>query len=78
MEDLAKPKRSKLTGVRLDSCTSAEASAMLGRNAAALEALEDCYRGTEIALIYLKVDPVWTNIRTEPRFQDLLHRIHLQ
>ena len=78
MEELAKPKRSRLTGIRLDSCTSAEASAMLGRNVAALDALEQCDRDTEIALIYLKVDPVWANVRPEPRFQELLRRIHLQ
>jgi hypothetical protein len=78
MEELAKPKRSRLTGVRLDSCTAAEASAMLGRNVAALDALEQCDRDTETALIYLKVDPVWTDIRSEPRFQELLRRIHLR
>ncbi|MGA8501412.1 MAG: tetratricopeptide repeat protein [Candidatus Sulfotelmatobacter sp.] len=63
---------------RIDSCSSAEANAALGRNAAALNALEDCYRWSEPALIYLKVDPVWTNLRSEPRFQDLLSRLHLQ
>jgi TolB-like protein/DNA-binding winged helix-turn-helix (wHTH) protein/Tfp pilus assembly protein PilF len=78
MEELAKPKRSSLTGVRLDSCTSAEAAAMLGKNVAALDALEQCDRDTETALLYLKVDPVWTHIRPQPRFQELLRRIHLQ
>ena len=77
MEEMAKPKRSRLTGVRLDSCTSAEAAAMLGRNVAALDALEQCDRDTETALIYLKVDPVWTHVRPEQRFQELLRRIHL-
>jgi hypothetical protein len=62
----------------LDSCATAEADAVLGRNVAALNALEECHRGSEIALIYLKVDPVWTNIRPEPRFQELLRRLHLQ
>ncbi|MGB0105294.1 MAG: tetratricopeptide repeat protein [Candidatus Sulfotelmatobacter sp.] len=63
---------------RIDSCSSAEANAALGRNAAALNALEDCYRWSEPALIYLKVDPVWTTLRAEPRFQDLLSRLNLQ
>jgi len=78
MEAMARPGKSKLTGIRLDSCTSAEAAAMLGRNVAALDALEDCDRNSETALIYLKVDPVWAQLRPEPRFQELLRRIHLQ
>jgi TolB-like protein/DNA-binding winged helix-turn-helix (wHTH) protein len=61
-----------------DSCGSAGANAVLGRNKAALNALEDCYRWSEPTLVYLKVDPVWMNLRSEPRFQDLLGRIHLQ
>jgi len=78
MQEMARPRESKLTGIRLDSCTSAEAAAMLGRNVAALDALEECDRNSETALIYLKVDPVWTHLRPEPRFQELLRRLHLQ
>jgi TolB-like protein/DNA-binding winged helix-turn-helix (wHTH) protein len=63
---------------RMNSCTAAQADAVLGRRAAALAALDTCSRGADSALIYLKVDPVWTNVRGEPRFQDLLHRIRLQ
>jgi TolB-like protein/DNA-binding winged helix-turn-helix (wHTH) protein len=63
---------------QVDTCGSAEANALLGRNAAALSALEDCYRWSDPVLVYLKVDPVWTNLRPEPRFQDLLSRLHLQ
>jgi TolB-like protein/DNA-binding winged helix-turn-helix (wHTH) protein len=63
---------------RLDSCGSAEANATLGRNGLALSALEDCYRWSEPNLLYLKVDPVWTSLRAEPRFQNLLGRLHLQ
>ncbi|HWY20101.1 MAG TPA: tetratricopeptide repeat protein [Candidatus Acidoferrum sp.] len=82
MEEMAKPKgSSKLAAfkdVRLDSCAAAEADAVLGRNVAALNALEECHRWSETALIYLKVDPVWTNLRPEPRFQGLLRRLRLQ
>ena len=82
MEEMAKPQevgsQAKPKPFRIDSCSSAEANAALGRNAAALNALEDCYRWSEPALIYLKVDPVWTNLRAEPRFQALLGRLHLQ
>jgi len=82
MEEMAKPSGSVRSAngkpFRTDSCSSAEANTALGRNAAALNALEDCYRWSEPVLVYLKVDPVWTNLRAEPRFQALLGRLHLQ
>jgi TolB-like protein/DNA-binding winged helix-turn-helix (wHTH) protein len=78
MEEMAKPRTSRFAGLRLDSCTSAEANAVLGRNVAALDALENCDRESEIALIYLKADPVWTNVRPETRFHELLRRLNLQ
>jgi TolB-like protein/DNA-binding winged helix-turn-helix (wHTH) protein/Tfp pilus assembly protein PilF len=82
MEAMAKPAKSSGLGNKpseMYSCSSsATANALLGRNAPALNALEDCYRRSEPVLVYLKVDPVWTNLRPEPRFQDLLRRIHLQ
>lgn len=59
-------------------CATAEANAALGRDAAALTALEGCYRWQNVALIYLKVDPVWANLRSQPRFQELEQRIRLQ
>jgi TolB-like protein/DNA-binding winged helix-turn-helix (wHTH) protein len=82
MEDFAKPPgSSRLVGAsdfRAASCSIAEANAVLGRNATALDALENCYNWSGVALIYLKVDPVWSNIRPEPRFQEVLRRLHLQ
>jgi hypothetical protein len=63
---------------RQGSCYSAQANALLGRRAEALNALDDCYRWSATALIFLKVDPLWTSLRSEPRFQELLRRIHLQ
>jgi TolB-like protein/DNA-binding winged helix-turn-helix (wHTH) protein len=82
MEETAKPRKSGQPAIGTDSrpgyCSSSEANAMLGRNAAALDGLEDCYQWSGISLLYLKVEPVWTNLRPEPRFQDLLRRIHLQ
>ena len=82
MEAVAKPSRTvDVTNgkrFRMDSCGSAEANVVLGRNGLALSALEDCYRWSEPILLYLKVDPVWTSLRAEPRFQNLLGRLHLQ
>jgi TolB-like protein/Flp pilus assembly protein TadD len=82
MQEIAKPGgSSKLVlnqDIRVDACGSAEANVLLGRNSAALNALDNCYREAEPALLYLKVDPSWTKLRGEPRFQDLLHRLGLQ
>jgi TolB-like protein/DNA-binding winged helix-turn-helix (wHTH) protein/Tfp pilus assembly protein PilF len=82
LEELAKPAGSNKLGIVGDpaqsNCAAAESNVLIGRNAPALNALEDCYRWTATALIYLKVDPAWQNIRREPRYQDLLHRLHLQ
>ncbi len=81
LEEMSKPASGKLAlgaDSRQGFCAAAYANAALGRNAAALDALEDCYKWNCTALIYVKVDPVWTNVRSEPRFQDLLRRMHLQ
>jgi TolB-like protein/DNA-binding winged helix-turn-helix (wHTH) protein/Flp pilus assembly protein TadD len=84
MEAMAAPGTIRLTNNNnnndqgKEACSAAEANAMLGRSLLALNQLEQCYRGAEPALIYLKVDPAWTNLRPEPRFQDLLRRIGLQ
>jgi TolB-like protein/DNA-binding winged helix-turn-helix (wHTH) protein/Tfp pilus assembly protein PilF len=81
MEEMAKPGSGKLAlshDTTHGSCSSGNADVVLGRNAAALDALEDCYKWNGNALIYLKVDPAWTNLRTEPRFREMLHRMHLQ
>ena len=81
MEEMAKPGAGKLAlgwEASQGSCSSAYADVVLGRKAAALDALEDCYKWSGNALIYLKVDPAWTNIRPEPRFQEMLRRMHLQ
>jgi len=63
---------------RADYCSSAVANLVLGKTTAALNGLDDCYRGEALGLIYLKVDPLWSSLRGEPRFQDLLRRLHMQ
>jgi TolB-like protein/DNA-binding winged helix-turn-helix (wHTH) protein/Tfp pilus assembly protein PilF len=49
----------------------------LGEINAAFESLERGYAKHEVDLIYLKVDPSWDNLRSDPRFQDLIRRVGL-
>jgi hypothetical protein len=59
-------------------CTAAESYAALQAKRPALAALEQCYVKREPGLIYLKVDPAWDSLRSEPAFQNLEHRIGLR
>jgi serine/threonine-protein kinase len=43
----------------------------------ALEWLEKAYQERLPAMIHLGVDPDWSSLRSEPRFQDLLRRLNL-
>lgn len=49
----------------------------LGQNERAIAALEDAYRERSTLLGYLKMDPRFDPIRSDPRFHSLLSRIHL-
>lgn len=49
----------------------------LGKNAAALEQLEEAYMEQDDALTYLKIEPAFENLRSEPRFKALLQHIRL-
>ena len=48
----------------------------LGDHARALDALERALAGREDALLYVGVDPLFDPLRREPRFVELLRRIH--
>jgi TolB-like protein/DNA-binding winged helix-turn-helix (wHTH) protein len=50
----------------------------LGEFDAAFQSLETAYKKHETELIYLNVDPQWDGVRSDPRFQSLLHRIGLK
>jgi serine/threonine protein kinase/Tfp pilus assembly protein PilF len=50
----------------------------LGDREKALAWLERGFQEHDVRLIFLKVDPKWNNLRSEPRFQDLMRRVGLQ
>jgi hypothetical protein len=49
----------------------------LGDKKTALDWLEKAYRERNDRLIYLNVDPMADPLRSEPRFRDLMKRLHL-
>ncbi len=50
----------------------------LGENDLALEWLEKAYEERDAALIWLKVDRVYDNLRSDPRFKALLKKVGLE
>jgi len=50
----------------------------LGRNEEALTFLGKAYEDRSTALVYLKTDPEFDPLRTEPRFNDILRRMGMQ
>ena len=63
-----------------DYMQTAEVAAVqvrLGEFNAAFESLERGYANHEAQLVYLKVDPYWDDIRSDPRFRDLVRRVGL-
>ncbi len=51
--------------------------ALIGDKDKAFEWLEKTYEQREVWLHYLKVDPMYDSLRSDPRFQDLLKRMNL-
>ena len=56
--------------------TAAADYALLGDKNAAFRALEKAF-ANRAGLLFIKVDPQFDNLRSDPRFDDLLHRIGL-
>jgi len=55
----------------------AAAQVRLGEFNAAFESLERAYTKHEAGLIYLKVDPLWDDLSSDARFQNLVRRVGL-
>ena len=50
----------------------------LGEKNRALELLEKAFEQREPLMVFLKVEPKWNELRSEPRFIDLMKRINLE
>jgi DNA-binding winged helix-turn-helix (wHTH) protein/TolB-like protein/Tfp pilus assembly protein PilF len=51
--------------------------ALLGNRDKAFEWLEEGFKNHSFGLIYLKVNPEFDSLRSDPRYTDLLRRVHL-
>jgi len=60
-----------------DPWFQAEVHVLLGKNDRALSELSRAVAEREPILIYLKVDPAYDSIRSDPRFQELVQRVGL-
>jgi hypothetical protein len=56
--------------------TLAEVYNALGQRENALAALEQAYSEKDVRMVFLKVDPMWNGLRGEPRFVDIMTRMH--
>ena len=63
-------------GSRIPSFVLANVHTCLGDRDHAFAWLEIAYKERDPALQGLKVDPNWDNLRSDPRFQDLLRRMN--
>jgi len=80
-QELAQREMLKLENVsrheQADPVTMVWAHLGLGKKDEALADLETAYAGHLSILATLKVDPAFDPLRSDPRFQDLLRRVHL-
>ena len=60
------------------SYTAAQMYASLGDNEAALQSLETAYTEHQFSLVWVKIDPVFDDLHSEPRFKELLRRMNFK
>jgi TolB-like protein/DNA-binding winged helix-turn-helix (wHTH) protein/Tfp pilus assembly protein PilF len=77
-EELRENQRQVKDGLLPLAVTIAGDYALLGETKKAFEWLEKAFREREHDLMYLKVDDRFEDLRPDPRFQDLVHRIGLR
>ena len=63
------------TGVPSDETEIAFVHAQLGDSDKAFERLEKAFKARSTGMVFLKFAPGWDNIRSDPRFADILRRI---
>ena len=51
--------------------------AVFGNKDKALERLEQAHRLRDERMVWVKVDPAFDNLRTEPRYQEILRKMNL-
>ena len=61
----------------VDPYSIAEVYAGLGDKDRTVEWLERAYRVHSGAMVWLKADPFWEKVRSDPRYEDLLRRVGL-
>ncbi len=50
----------------------------LGEQDKALDYLEKSFAEKDVRMVFLKVEPTWNNLRSEPRFKDLIKRMNFE
>lgn len=60
-----------------DAYHAAQYTAFLGEREQALRWLQKAYEGRNFYLVFVGVDPLFDDLRSDPRFQDLLRRMKL-
>lgn len=55
----------------------AEIYGALGEKEKALDLLEQSYRDKDLLMVFLGIDPKWNDLRSEPRFVELIKRMNL-
>ncbi|MEO6588144.1 MAG: hypothetical protein ABIP06_02340, partial [Pyrinomonadaceae bacterium] len=50
----------------------------LGKNEKVFDYLEKAFTEKDVRIVFLKVEPKWNNLRSEPRFIELMRRMNFE